>query len=330
MDAHRVYIRNLYFLVSKNAITWELLNWGLADGLQKIVLMRSGSAVNSTYCSAYIIFSTAAQAASLVQQWNGVNIASLGPHELAVSIAENLQGAGAKSKPSAVYIKQPAPQADHPQPAPQADHPKPAPQADHPKLLNLGPTTYAPVPIVRMSYRALPVRQPGDFARPPPPPPPPPPPTAAANISAATQLQPEIPQPKTPPHPSVPPPLPPPNFPPPPSAPTPLPPQPRPPHYRPVPHPPQKWPPVAPSLPVGPPPPKLPAVSAAVSDDEGVWEPPPPIPSSSSSSPNPDAADASNAGNDYPYPMQANQYFDLGYESNNKCCFQSISIFVKQ
>ena len=115
MNQSRVYIRNLHFLVSKNAITWELINWGLVDGLQKIVLMRRGSAVTSTFCSAYLVFSTDAQAAAVVQQWNGVNLPSLGPRELGCVIAMDLPTAPSKSKPAAESPQPPASFAPAPQ-----------------------------------------------------------------------------------------------------------------------------------------------------------------------------------------------------------------------
>jgi hypothetical protein len=189
MTQHRVYIRNLHFLITKNAITWELINWGLNDGLQKIVLMRPlySSAMTHQCCSGYLIFCTEAQALAVVQHWNGANIPSLGPQPLGCAIAIDLPTAPSKSKPSGASSK-----------------PAAASPADSPQ-----PPAFAPAPSgCGMSYRACPVLPPHHFTRPP---------TAAANISAATQQK----QPKTSP-PVPPPPVPPPPLPPPPVPPAPV------------------------------------------------------------------------------------------------------------
>ena len=254
MTEFRVYLKNLHFLVSKEQITWELYNWGLANGLVKIVLHRRGSAVHTTFCSAYLIFSTAVQANAVIGQWNGVLIPTLGPYPLACQMANDQLTAPSKSKPTAAYFK----------PAGTAPAAPPASFAAAPRGCG-------------GFYRPCPVMSPHNF-----------PPPAAANISAATQLE----QPKSPPPvppPNFPPPPCPPRFPPPPPPPPPVPPTPV--RHSPVPEPlgpppPKKLPPVLEQMGFPMRPPGMPLMGRIVveggkkrrvyddSDEEGTFIPP--------------------------------------------------------
>ena len=96
---NRVYVRNLFFAIPKDAIRWQLQADGLHHGLKNVTVMRRGSSLYATFASAYIEYQTIEQAEQCVAAWNNANIPYMGPYQLNACIATDPFMGTAKGTP---------------------------------------------------------------------------------------------------------------------------------------------------------------------------------------------------------------------------------------
>jgi hypothetical protein len=135
---NRVYLRNLYFSINQQSLRLQLHGMHLDTGLEKIVILRRGTSLTSTFCSCFLIYGTEQQALQTVAALDGQVVLELGPYQLAASLADSRPAAtgvaATASVPQAVPIAAPcafvaAPCAFVAAPGTFVAAPAPAPQA---------------------------------------------------------------------------------------------------------------------------------------------------------------------------------------------------------